>query len=145
MKHNILIVDDDEVTLTSLSAFLRGEGFFVKTVTSGDEAIALVRQKAIPFSLALIDYHMPEMNGPAVISGIREYCQSLHLVGFSGDDSNESHNERLKVRSCSQLFIGSAARSRGERNRSNCRRLQLTVELSRVPALSGLRIHWRRQ
>lgn len=35
MKHNILIVDDDEVTLTSLSEFLRGEGFFVKTVTSG--------------------------------------------------------------------------------------------------------------
>jgi two-component system, NtrC family, nitrogen regulation response regulator GlnG len=109
MKHNILIVDDDEVTLTSLSAFLRGEGFFVKTVTSGDEAIALVRQKAIPFSLALIDYHMPEMNGPAVISGIREYCQSLHLVGFSGDDSNESHNEALE--SGALMFISKATES----------------------------------
>ncbi|MCK6599399.1 MAG: response regulator, partial [Bdellovibrionaceae bacterium] len=64
MKHNILLVDDDAVFRKAMGSFLEDEGFFVKSVSSGDEAIAIVRQKLIPFSLALIDYHMPDVKGP---------------------------------------------------------------------------------
>lgn len=95
MKHNILLIDDDLAILKSMSDFLSDEGFFVKAVQSGSEGAALVRQKTIPFSLALIDYHMPQMNGIEVIKEIRKYNKELSILAFSGDDSIQVHNESL--------------------------------------------------
>ena len=95
MKHNILMIDDDAAIRSSMKAFLEDEGFFVKAVESGDEGVALVRQKIIPFSLALVDYHMPGLKGPGVIAKLREHDSKIHLLGFSGDDGIEPHNELL--------------------------------------------------
>lgn len=78
-----------------MKSFLEDEGFFVKAVESGDEGIALVKQKVVPFSLALVDYHMPGLKGPEVISKIRDVDSKLHLLGFSGDDGITAHNESL--------------------------------------------------
>lgn len=95
MKHNILLIDDDLAILKSMTDFLNDEGFFVKAVQSGSEGIALIRQKTIPFSLALVDYHMPQMNGIEVIKEIRQYNKELSILAFSGDDSIQVHNESL--------------------------------------------------
>lgn len=95
MKHNILLIDDNPVFLKSMADFLEREGFLVRAVAQGDEGIALVRQRVIPFSLALIDYHMPDMNGPQVISQIRELDPSLTIFALSGDDSDQAHNASL--------------------------------------------------
>lgn len=95
MKHNILLIDDEPSILTSMSGFLSDEGFFVKAVGSGSEGVALIRQKTIPVSLALIDYHMPYMNGVEVIKEIRKYNKDLSILAFSGDDSIQVHNESL--------------------------------------------------
>ncbi len=97
MVHNILLIDDDSNLLVSMKAFFENEGcFLVKAVQNPDEGIALIRQKAITFSLALIDYHMPGTNGAKVIKQIREYDPKLTLVAFSGDRSNEVHNLTLE-------------------------------------------------
>lgn len=96
MKHNILLIDDDAAIRSSMKAFLEDEGFFVKAVESGAEGVALVRQKIVPFSLALVDYHMPGLKGPDVIAKLREYDSKIHLLGFSGDDGIEPHNELLE-------------------------------------------------
>lgn len=96
MKHNILLVDDDLAFRKSMSSFLEDEGFFVKAVSSGDEAVAVVRQKLIPFSLALIDYHMPDLKGPDTIKKLKEYNSSLTVLGLSGDDSVNAHNDSLE-------------------------------------------------
>lgn len=95
VKHNILLIDDDLRVLASTKAFLEQEGFFVKAVQNSDEGIALVRQNTIPFSLALIDFHMPGATGSEVIKKIREYNSNLTLLAFSGDDSTEVHNQTL--------------------------------------------------
>lgn len=96
MKHNILLVDDDAVFRKAMGNFLEDEGFFVKSVSSGDEAIAVVRQKLIPFSLALIDYHMPDVKGPETIKKLKEYNPNLTVLGLSGDDSVNAHNDSLE-------------------------------------------------
>lgn len=57
MNHNILLIDDDRSFRDSMSLFLKDEGFNVRAVANGDEAIALARQQIIPFSIALVDYH----------------------------------------------------------------------------------------
>lgn len=96
MQHNILLVDDDAGFRASMSAFLTDEGFFVKAVASGDEGIALVRQKVIPFSIALVDYHMPDLDGPETIRQLKELYSGLTVFAFSGDDSVDAHNISLE-------------------------------------------------
>ena len=78
-----------------MSAFLEEEGFFVRAVPNGDEGIALVRQKVIPFSLALVDYHMPEMAGPDTIRKLKELDAGMTVLALSGDDSIDAHNRSL--------------------------------------------------
>lgn len=95
MKHNILLIDDSPDVLASTKAFLEGEGFFVKAVVDSEEALALIRQQTIPFSLALVDFHMPGRNGAEVIKQIRQYQPSLTVLAFSGDDSIHVHNQTL--------------------------------------------------
>ncbi len=103
MKHYILLIDDDPGFLQSTKTFLEGEGFFVKAISHPEEGIALVKQKTIPFSLGLIDYHMPEISGADVIRRIRELDPNLTLIAFSGDKSDEVHN--LTLRSGAIFFV----------------------------------------
>ncbi len=68
MKHYILFIDDNLKLLQSMQDFFDREGFIGKCVATGGEGIALVRQKLFPFSVALVDYHLPNMNGAQVIT-----------------------------------------------------------------------------
>lgn len=95
MKHNILLIDDNPAFRSSLTSFLEDEGFFVRAVESGEIGIALVRQKLIPFSIALVDYHMPEIQGPETIQKIRDLDSSITIFALSGDDSVVAHNRSL--------------------------------------------------
>ncbi len=95
MKHNILLIDDEHTVRESTKNFLEQEGFFVKAVATGEEGYALIRQKIIPFSLALVDYHLADETGPEIINKIRSFDSKLHLLGFSSDDSIKTHNESL--------------------------------------------------
>ncbi|MBL7545525.1 MAG: sigma-54-dependent Fis family transcriptional regulator [Bdellovibrionaceae bacterium] len=95
MKHTILLVDNDPAFRGTMAAFLEDEGFLVRPVASGDEGIALIRQKLISFSLALVDYHMPEIQGPETIRKLKELEPSLTVLALSGDDSIDAHNNSL--------------------------------------------------
>ena len=70
MKHQILFVDDDALFRKAMTIFLKDEGYSVTSVSNGDEAIALVRQNVNQFSLALVDYNMPELSGYETIKKI---------------------------------------------------------------------------
>ena len=104
MKHSILLIDDNIAYRRSKTDFLEDEGFFVRAVESGDEGIALIRQHVFPFSLALVDYHMPDMKGPQTIQKIRELDPNITILALSGDDSVEAHNESLE--SGAVFFVG---------------------------------------
>lgn len=57
----ILLVDDDELTLTLLSTRLQRAGYMVQTAHSGLEAIAAVERQRP--ALAMLDIDMPGMSG----------------------------------------------------------------------------------
>ena len=95
MRHSILLVDDEPILRSSTKSFLEEEEFFVKAVATADETVVLVRQKPIPFSLALVDYHRPGANGPELTRWLREINPPLTVVGFHNDPSTEAHNELL--------------------------------------------------
>lgn len=95
VQHKILLIDDNETFRKDTANFLEDEGFNVRHVGSGEEAVALVRQQIIPFSIALVDYEMPGLNGPATIEQIRKYNSDLVILGFSGHDTDDVHNQSV--------------------------------------------------
>ncbi len=97
MKHYILFIDDNEKLRESMQEFFVREGFVGKCVATGHEAIALIRQKIYPFSIALVDYHLDDMNGAQVIARIREYDFDIIALGFSDDKTDPIHNMALEA------------------------------------------------
>ncbi|MCB0370220.1 MAG: sigma-54-dependent Fis family transcriptional regulator [Bdellovibrionales bacterium] len=95
MQHHILLIDDDPTIRESMKLFLEDEGFLVKSFESGEEGIAFVRQKTMPISIALVDFHLPDIQGPEIIKSLTELNPEISILGFSGDDSVEAHNTSL--------------------------------------------------
>jgi len=69
MTKKILIVDDNEVTLTSIKEVIESMGYKVITVTNGKQALKILQQKS--FDLVLLDILMPGMSGIDVLKKIR--------------------------------------------------------------------------
>jgi DNA-binding response OmpR family regulator len=61
MSGHILVVEDDERIRTSIRLALEGEGYDVKDVASGEEALDLFADS--PTDVALIDIMLPGMDG----------------------------------------------------------------------------------
>lgn len=70
MEKNILIVDDDEMVLMALDELLKPEGYNVKAVSSGREALKSIEQTR--YDLLMLDIVMPEMDGFELCRRIRE-------------------------------------------------------------------------
>jgi two-component system sensor histidine kinase/response regulator len=58
---NLLIVDDVQENLVAMEALLRRDGLNILCAASGPEALELLLQHEV--ALALLDVHMPEMDG----------------------------------------------------------------------------------
>lgn len=71
--HSILVVDDNETNCWILTRQLRSWKVEVVAVTSGQEALALLRAKPDHFELCLLDMQMPEMDGA-------ELATKIHLL-----------------------------------------------------------------
>ena len=58
---NILVIDDEESTCKFFQVILSKEGYNIKTVLSGEEALELLKHEN--FSCILCDVVMPKMDG----------------------------------------------------------------------------------
>lgn len=67
---NVLIVDDDRVTLNLLAEGLRDLGYVVSTAASGMAALELVAHTT--FDLAVLDMRMPGMSGLELADSLRK-------------------------------------------------------------------------
>jgi PAS domain S-box-containing protein len=66
----VLAVDDLEINRAILTRQLESQGMKVVTVSSGAEALAILRDSA-PFDVILLDMQMPEMDGVELAENIR--------------------------------------------------------------------------
>ena len=82
MKPRILIVDDDQGTLASLSRAFALEGY--TAITSSSAARALDRLQEEPVDAILSDVVMPEMDGPTLAKKLRESNPSIRIIFVSG-------------------------------------------------------------
>ena len=66
---SILVVDDDEITLTLIGDQLEARGFDVVRASNGQEALALIEKRYFP--VLLIDWQMPLMDGIELAERVR--------------------------------------------------------------------------
>ena len=77
-KLQVLIVDDEWNMRNLLRIYLIKEGFATKEASTGQEALAMLRE--YPFDLILLDVMMPDMDGWQVCKVIRETDSLLPIL-----------------------------------------------------------------
>ena len=82
MKDRILIVDDDRAFRVSTSELLRQEGYDVRSVANGQEAVDALR--AANFDIMLLDLRMPGLDGVNVVTVLREWGEGVPILMISG-------------------------------------------------------------
>jgi signal transduction histidine kinase/CheY-like chemotaxis protein len=85
-KPNILLVEDNAMVRRSIEATLRGLGYRVVAVASGDACIETVGHAAEPIDLLITDVVMPEMSGKELIDRVRAVLPELPVLFMSGYD-----------------------------------------------------------
>ena len=75
---NILIVDDEPVSLKLLVSFLERQGFSTTVATGGEEALTLLAQN-VP-DIILLDIMMPMMDGFEVCQALKENLVTADIL-----------------------------------------------------------------
>jgi diguanylate cyclase len=81
---SILVVDDERDALETLRLLLEGEGFEVRTASSGAEALQLMRERKP--DLVILDVMMPAMTGYDVCRHLRRdpTTSDVPCIAYSG-------------------------------------------------------------
>jgi two-component system nitrogen regulation response regulator NtrX len=95
MSASILVVDDEEAIVSSLSSILQDEGYEVSVAKSGTEA--LKSYMADPPDLMLLDIWMPDMDGLETLRRIREIVPTAQVMVMSGHGSIETAVKAIKL------------------------------------------------
>lgn len=78
----ILIVDDELITLSNLEIFLSKEGYGVQTADNGKKAIELLKKRS--FDIVLTDLRMGEIDGMHVLQFCREKQPEAGVILITG-------------------------------------------------------------
>jgi DNA-binding response OmpR family regulator len=88
LPKNILIVDDDESILRSLSRVLHKNGYSVEVATTASEALNKLKNRH--FDLALIDVILPDMKGTELLVKAKEDLKQTVKFIITGYPSAET-------------------------------------------------------
>lgn len=96
MKH-VLVIDDDPIMLRLIKEELK-EHYNVATAISGKIALNFLQKKKT--DLILLDYEMPEENGPAVLEKIRksEELKDIPVIFLTGISEREKIKQVLSLK-----------------------------------------------
>lgn len=87
---DILIVEDDKELADLLTDFLRDEGYTVTAVESGGRALELFEKYGA--KLVVLDINLPDVNGFAVCSKLRENADTPILIVSARTDKEDKLN-----------------------------------------------------
>lgn len=90
---SILIVDDEDVVLSFLSAALRRLGYKCVACRDGEEALRHFEHHSRSTDLVILDLTMPKMNGLQVFRALQRLDPAVKVLLSSGFDGTESVGE----------------------------------------------------
>ncbi|MBT3389331.1 MAG: response regulator transcription factor [Chloroflexi bacterium] len=94
MNAKILVVDDDEITLTSIAEILLTEGYFVVEASNGADALNILEQDDI--DLMLLDIMMPGMSGIEVLRDVELISPETKVIMLTGNASLDTAVSALR-------------------------------------------------
>ena len=100
-KINLLIVDDEEQFLQSMTKWLEVRDFNVIPVDRGEKAIEAARTQ--PIDIALVDLRMPGMDGEETLQALKKEHPWMEVVILTGHGSVDSAVECTKIGAWSYL------------------------------------------
>ncbi len=89
----LLVVEDSPVLSESLARGLRGDGFEVETVRTGADALRRLERSDI--DAVVLDLHLPDMDGLAVVTTARERGVYVPILVLSALDRVSTRVEAL--------------------------------------------------
>lgn len=91
----IMVVDDEESIRTLLDTVLTRKGHEVLLADSGARAIALHRRERP--DVAIVDLHMPGMNGIDLLEKLREVDRQLPVLMLTGMPTDEAEKRAREL------------------------------------------------
>jgi len=91
----LLIIEDDESQLLSLTAIMEGEGFEV--VGCWNASDALERLRLLDVGVAIVDLRLPDMSVTELLQRLSAYCDRVRLIINTGYSSYETAREALNL------------------------------------------------
>jgi len=90
-RFTILVIDDDDLVLSMLTELLSAHGHQVLPAQRGRDGLLLARAEHP--DLILVDYHMPEMDGLAVVEGLKgdAATRNIPVVAFTSGTSADAN------------------------------------------------------
>lgn len=94
-KATILVVDDEESIIETLTGILEDEGYEVIAASSGEKALQYFRE----FSpdIVLLDVWLPGMDGLEILKGIREINNITSVIMISGHGTIDTAVQAIKL------------------------------------------------
>jgi len=90
-QFTVLLIDDDSLVLSTFSELLRAHGHRVLEAAKGRDGLELTRAERP--DLILVDYHMPEMDGLAVVAALKSdtTTRGIPVVAFTSGTAAEAN------------------------------------------------------
>lgn len=88
-RPGVLIADASDLVLKVLSVGLRQHGFDVWQAANGMEALETYARRREQIVLALVDVHLPELEGPATLNCLRRLNPELPVCLLSTGEDDE--------------------------------------------------------
>ena len=95
---NILVVDDEEVQIETLSRGLKNRGYQVDHALNGKDALKKIQNKLTKVDMVITDYAMPEMNGMNLLKNIRKTDRNLPVIMMTAYGDKEIVIDALRNR-----------------------------------------------
>jgi diguanylate cyclase (GGDEF)-like protein len=95
LSSTVLVIDDEEVVLVTVTKMLERLGYAVIAVKSGREAADLLHQKGIKIDMVIMDMVMPDTSPDQILKDIRNFNSESKVVLTSGYNLSSGGNENL--------------------------------------------------
>ncbi|KAF5192345.1 Two-component response regulator [Thalictrum thalictroides] len=100
----VLVVDDDITSLTSIQYMLQSCDYQVTTTSRAMDVLYMLREKKTSFDLVITAVHMPEMDGFKLLEQIERMEIDLPVIMISDDDSTNTVMKSITHGACDYLI-----------------------------------------
>lgn len=83
MAKKILVIDDEEIIIKSLSKLLEKNGYEVFIAKNGQDAIVMTEEE--DFDLIVADIRMPGINGVETVESIKKKIPTIFITGYADE------------------------------------------------------------